>query len=121
MKKLIYYYGDSPVSVEGFSKDCKRSRKGALHLLKGRPITITDDEYKHIQDEYKWALPKIRVVAQIKEEPKVEVKDTPKEPVKAKTEVTDKQQPKKEVKSEKPDEKKEIISGGKKVEGKKAK
>jgi len=116
MKKLIYYYGDSPVNVEGFSANCERSRKGALHLLRGRPITITDDEYAHIEKDYKWALPKIRIVAQItesKEEKKVEVK-------KEKVEVKKEQAP---FKAEKPvEEKQEDFSDGKKpVFGKKQK
>jgi arylsulfatase A-like enzyme len=68
MKKLIYYYGDSPVNVEGFPEDCKRSRKGALHLLRGRSMTITADEYDHIAKAYKEVMPKIRVVAEVDEE-----------------------------------------------------
>ena len=116
MKKLIYYYGDSPVSVEGFSKDCKRSGKGALHLLRGRSLTITADEYAHIEKEYKWAIPKIRVVAEVDEEARETAKaeraarkakkaeevkkaEAVKPKIDAKKEETKKEQPKSEEKA----------------------
>ena len=50
MKKLIVYYGDSPVYVEGFPKECKRTCKGSLHIRPKRPKTVTDEEYKYITD-----------------------------------------------------------------------
>ena len=114
MKKLIYYYGDSPVNVEGFPKDCKRSRKGALHLLRGRPMTITAEEYDHIAEAYKWVMPKIRVVAEVNEEAREAAKaeraqrkakkaeeakkkpEAEKPKVEAKKEETKKEQPKSE-------------------------
>ena len=65
MKKLIAYYGDSPVYVEGFSEDCARSCKGSVHVLPRKPVTVTDDEYDHIKEKYSWMLPKLKVVAEI--------------------------------------------------------
>ena len=65
MKKLVVYYGDSPVCVEGFSKDCQRSVEGSIHILPGKPKTVTDDEFKHIEKEYAWMKPKLRVVANL--------------------------------------------------------
>ena len=70
MKKLIVYYGDSPVYVEGFNEDCKRSCKGSLHIRPRRPITVTDDEYEHITDEKgKYASMKrwVKVISVMKE------------------------------------------------------
>lgn len=91
-KHLIVYYGNTPECVEGFSKDCKRSCKGALHLNPSRKLTITDDEYEHIKSDYKHVLPKLRLISssvmepEKKEEPKKEkelkvetVKETKKE------------------------------------------
>jgi len=72
MKKLIAYYGDSPVYVEGFSKDCARSCKGSVHVLPRKPVTVTADEYEHIKKSYSWMLPKLKVVAEIGEDKKVE-------------------------------------------------
>lgn len=71
MKKLIVYYGDSPVYVEGFSKDCARSCKGSLHIRPRRPITVTDGEYDHITDANgKYAFMKrwVKVVSVMKED-----------------------------------------------------
>lgn len=83
MKKfLIVYYGDAPECVEGFSKDCKRSCKGAIHLNPGRQVTVTEDELKHIKERHKHCLPKLRVISEMKEpEPKKgsEKKSEPKE------------------------------------------
>lgn len=73
MKKLIVYHGDSPVCVEGFAKECKRSVEGALHLHPGKPKTVTDEEYQHILDKYEWMKPKLKVVAKIGEGDQKEV------------------------------------------------
>lgn len=67
MKKLIAYYGDSPAYVEGFPVDCARTKEGALHILPGKAVTVTDDEYRHIQEKYSWMKPKLKVIAEIKE------------------------------------------------------
>lgn len=69
MKKLIVYHGDSPVQVEGFPKGCARSCEGALHILPGRHKTVTDGEYQHMLLKYGWLKPKLRVVANLKDEP----------------------------------------------------
>lgn len=63
MKLLINYYGDVPICVEGFIDECKRSCKGALHVLPKKPVTITDDEYEHIKKHYSHVVKKIRVLA----------------------------------------------------------
>ncbi len=65
MKKLIVYHGDSPVHVEGFPKDCARSVVGSVHLLPGKGVTVTEDEYQFIKTspEYKWMAPKLKVLA----------------------------------------------------------
>ncbi len=65
MKKLIAYYGDSPVYVEGFSEDCARSCEGSVHVLPRKSVTVTDDEYDHIKEKYSWMLPKLKIVAEI--------------------------------------------------------
>ncbi len=67
MKKLIAYYGDSPVYVEGFPKDCARSCKGSVHILPRKSVTVTEDEYKYILDKYSWMKPKLKVVAEVSE------------------------------------------------------
>lgn len=79
MKKLIAYYGDSPVYVEGFPKDCARSCEGSVHVLPGKPVTVTNDEYKHILDKYSWMKPKLKVVAEIGEDAKKDDKEGSKE------------------------------------------
>jgi hypothetical protein len=67
MKKLIAYYGDSPAYVEGFPADCVRTKEGALHILPGKAVTVSDDEFRHIQEKYSWMKPKLKVIAEIKE------------------------------------------------------
>ena len=67
MKKLIAYYGDSPVYVEGFPKGCARSCEGSVHILPRKSVTVTEDEYKHILDKYSWMKPKLKVVAEVSE------------------------------------------------------
>ena len=64
MKKLIIYYGES-LQVEGFSKDCKRSCEGSLHILSRKYKTVTDDEYEHILKEYPWMKSKLKVISEI--------------------------------------------------------
>ena len=64
MKLLVLYFGDGPVYIEGFSKECERSCKGALHLLPKKNTSITKDEYEHIKKCYKHILPKLKVMAQ---------------------------------------------------------
>lgn len=68
MKKLIAYYGDSPVYVEGFSADCARSCDGSVHVLPRKPVTVTDDEYEHIKAKYSYMMPKLKVIAEIGKE-----------------------------------------------------
>lgn len=68
MKKLIVYYGDSPVCVEGFSESCKRSVKGAIHILPRKSVTVTEDEYQHILAKYDWMKSKMKVIAEISAE-----------------------------------------------------
>lgn len=63
MKKLIGYYGDTPVCVEGFPENCKRSVKGALHLLPRKPMTVTADEHAHIVASRKDIVSKLKVLA----------------------------------------------------------
>lgn len=63
MSKLIVYFGDNPECIEGFSKSCSRSVDGALHLKPRKPMTVTDDEYKHITESRADLKGKIRVVA----------------------------------------------------------
>ena len=88
-KKLIAYYGDSPVHVEGFPSDCARSCKGSVHVLPRTPTTVTEDEYEHIKSEYKWMLPKLRVVAELGVEKEMEgakaEAEAPSDPPKPKT------------------------------------
>ena len=47
--KLVKYQGLSPECLEGFPKDCERSKQGALHLRPGRTMELTDDEYAFIK------------------------------------------------------------------------
>lgn len=68
MKKLIGYYGDTPVCVEGFPENCKRSVAGALHLLPRKSVTVTADEHAHILAKYKHIVPKLKVLAVMDEE-----------------------------------------------------
>jgi len=102
MKKyLMVYYGDAPECVEGFSKECKRSCKGALHVNPGRQMTVTEGELEYIKGHKKHMLAKLRVISEL-----VEKKP---EPVKAKVE------PKKETaKVEKAVEEKPEAHEGKK-------
>ena len=73
MKKLlIAYYGDSPVCVEGFPKDCARSCVGSIHVLPRKPVTVTEAEYGHIKAKYQFMLPKLKIVAEKVETKKVE-------------------------------------------------
>jgi hypothetical protein len=66
MKKLIVYHGDSPVSVEGFAGACTRSCKGAIHILPGKPKTITSDEFEHLKAKYGWMMPKVKIISEMK-------------------------------------------------------
>lgn len=63
MSKLVVYFGDNPACVEGFSESCKRSNAGALYLYPKKQKTITDDEFKHIQESRKDLMGKIRMIA----------------------------------------------------------
>lgn len=74
MKKLIQYSGDSPVYAEGFSENCKRSCKGAIHILPRKPITVTDDEYAHIMKNKDLAS-KLKVLAEMKDDEGSEAKE----------------------------------------------
>ena len=67
MKKLIVYYGDTPQCVEGFAENCKRSCKGALHILPRKSTTITNDEFEHIKKSYKFMMKGLRVISEVKE------------------------------------------------------
>lgn len=101
MKKLIAYYGDSPVYVEGFSKDCARSCEGSVHVLPRKPVTVTSDEYEHIKKSYSWMLPKLKVVAEIGEDKKSKDVDSgkPESSSKAKSEPTDATRKRKKLKN----------------------
>lgn len=108
MKKLIVYHGDSPVYVEGFSKDCKRSRDGSVHIIPGKPLTVTDDEFDFIKSKYSWM--KVKVIAEVKEKKseekggKVEAKETKKVEAKAETKETKAEaKPQPKTQGEKPD------------------
>ncbi len=68
MKKLIVYFGDNPVCVEGFSSDCQRSVEGALHVHPRKPITVTDGEYRHMLGAHPEMHSKLKVVAEVKPE-----------------------------------------------------
>lgn len=50
MLTLLIRKGFSPQQVDGFPSECKRSRKGALHLRPG-VLTVTEDEWAFIQKE----------------------------------------------------------------------
>ncbi len=89
-KKLIAYYGDSPVHVEGFPKDCPRSCKGSVHVLPRKPVTVTDAEYEYMRTHYKWMLPKLKVVAELGEEKKKEGASAPSNSPPAKEEKAEK-------------------------------
>ena len=45
----IVYQGPTPVTVEGFPDDAKRSCVGALYLFPRRPKELTTDEYAWIK------------------------------------------------------------------------
>lgn len=65
MKKfLIVYYGDAPECVEGFHKDATRSCKGALHVVPGRKLTVTEEELEHLKKNYSHMLSKLRILSQ---------------------------------------------------------
>lgn len=70
MKKLVVYMGDSPVYVEGFPAGCERSCEGSIHLLPRKHVTITDGEHAHILAKYKHVVPKLKVMAEMKDEGK---------------------------------------------------
>jgi len=70
MSKLIVYTGDNPQCIEGFSDSCNRSCQGALHLRKGKPVTVTDDEFAFIKSNRSDLASKIRVVADKPDAPK---------------------------------------------------
>lgn len=94
MKKLIVYHGDSPVQVEGFPKECERSCEGALHINPGKHKTVTDGEFKHIQEKYGWMKSKLRVVAEIGDkESKAEKGSEEKDKAKADAKVEAKPEP----------------------------
>lgn len=42
----------APHQVEGFADDCERSLKGALHIRPACTLTLTQDEYEHLQNEH---------------------------------------------------------------------
>ena len=103
MKKLlVIYFGDTPVCVEGFSKECKRSCEGALHLLPRKQRSITEDECAHIKKSYKHILRKFRVISEMKvpekKEKKVAEKSKEAEVKKVEPNKEKKDEPKAEVK-----------------------
>lgn len=65
--KRVKYNGKCPEYCDGFPKDCKRSCKGAIHLLPTSIKDITDDEYKYIKKAY----PKLKLLVVPKEKPSV--------------------------------------------------
>ena len=69
MKKLIVYYGDTPMCIEGFPKDCKRSKEGALHVLPRKNMTVTDEEYEHILKSRPEMKQNLKIIAEL-DEPK---------------------------------------------------
>jgi hypothetical protein len=69
MKYLIAYYGDCPLFVEGFKSGCHRSCSGAIHLLRGRAVTVTADELDHIRSIYPKEARLLKVVSQMPDEP----------------------------------------------------
>lgn len=69
MKKLIAYYGDTPVCVEGFPEGCERSCEGALHIRPRTPHTVTGGEFGHMQKAYGWMMSKVRIISELKAAP----------------------------------------------------
>jgi len=69
------YYDYSPLYVEGFPKDCKRSCKGSIHLMPRKPITVTEGELAYIKMAYPKA--RIKVVAERVEEAKAKAPAKP--------------------------------------------
>jgi hypothetical protein len=65
--KRVKYTGKSPEYLDGFPKECKRSCKGAIHLLPNALKDITEDELKFIRKKY----PKLKLAEQPKEKPPV--------------------------------------------------
>ncbi len=110
-KKLIIYYGDSPEYVEGFPKGCERSCKGSLHVLPRKAVTVTSDEYDHIQKSYGHMKSKLRVVVE-----EVEEKKQDDSPAKEAGESTDSSR---KVRSKKRGKKKTKKSGKKKTKKRK--
>ena len=80
---LIVYHGDSPVCLEGFPKDCKRSsdKKGAMHIMPSVPVTMTEDEHAHFLNKYPTLKLKVKIVA-VKKVNEEEVKVEDKKPEK---------------------------------------
>ncbi len=73
----LKYAGRYPGYLDGFPEDCKRSCKGAIHLLPGRIKEVTKDEWDYIKKAYPELslvkLPgdvKLKVVKEVKEESK---------------------------------------------------
>jgi hypothetical protein len=65
--KRVKYTGKSPEYLDGFPEECKRSCKGAIHLLPNALRDITEDEYKYIRKKY----PKLKLQVVPKEKPPV--------------------------------------------------
>ena len=70
MKKLIIYYGDNPLCLEGFPKECQRTCDGSLHILPRKNKTLSDGEYEWLKKKHPEAMANVRVLAEHKEEPK---------------------------------------------------
>jgi len=47
--KRVKYSGKSPEYIDGFPDGCKRSCKGAIHLLPGAVRELTEDEIEFIK------------------------------------------------------------------------
>lgn len=49
---LFQYESNIPVSVETFPPGCARSVPGALYLRPHDSVNITEDEWKHLSEQY---------------------------------------------------------------------
>lgn len=56
--KRIKYTGKTPEYLDGFPKECKRSCKGAIHLMPNAIREISADEYEFIKKSF----PKLKLV-----------------------------------------------------------
>ena len=65
MLVVVYLNRGSPSQVDGFGTDAERSVKGALHLRPNSLATITRDEWDHIQQEYPFLAPRLRLVREV--------------------------------------------------------